>query len=144
MGISISLHLGGFVGNSFQQIGQLDLVLLARLGTVWMGFKHLPSGNVIVILKMPPSQMVFSLPGIPHSHILRSRTPCAFLTGRAQKPNGWSFRHCFLYEGRENKILVSHLLYVSHDRNSNVPLLGKARLGQRHDGRDVLCAEDMR
>ena len=106
--------------------------------------KHLPSGNVIVILKIPPSHIVFSLPGIPHSHILRSRTPCAFLTGRAQKPNGWSFRHCFLYEGRENKILVSHLLYVSHDRNSNVPLLGKARLGQRHDGRDVLCAEDMR
>ena len=40
MGMSISLHLGGFVGNSFQQIGQLDLVLLA-FGDCMDGFQTL-------------------------------------------------------------------------------------------------------
>lgn len=35
----------------------------------------LPSGNCMVSLNNPPSQIVFSLPGMPHSQFLRSRTP---------------------------------------------------------------------
>lgn len=58
--------------------------------------QHSPSGNVMVILKTPPSHIVLSLPGMPHSHVLRSMTPFLPLTGRAQKPKGWSRLHCFL------------------------------------------------
>jgi len=58
--------------------------------------KNAPSGNVTSSLNSPPSQIVFSLPGTPHSQALRSRMPWAFLTGLAKKPKGWSLRHCFL------------------------------------------------
>jgi hypothetical protein len=65
-----SVHFGGFVGYS--------------------------SGNVTSSLKRPPSHIVFSLPGTPHSHFLRSIMPFAPRMGFAKKPKGWSRRHCFL------------------------------------------------
>jgi hypothetical protein len=57
------------------------------------------SGNVRVNLNKPPSQIVLSFPGMPTSQLLRSSTPLEPLTGRAKKPNGWSFRHCLLLQG---------------------------------------------
>lgn len=66
---------------------------------------NVPSGNIMVILKVPPSQMVFSFPGMPHSHTLRSMTPWLFLTGLAQKPKGWSRLHCFLGVIQVNVVL---------------------------------------
>lgn len=56
----------------------------------------LPSGNAMVSLNRPPSQIVLSLPGIPHSQFFRSKTPSFVRAGFAKKPKGWSRRHCFL------------------------------------------------
>ena len=70
-----SVHLGGFVGYSAVYVSQLAL-----------GFdvdECSPSGNVKVILNSPPSHRVFSLPGMPHSHCLRSRAPEPFRMGFA-------------------------------------------------------------
>jgi hypothetical protein len=57
---------------------------------------NVPSGNVTSSLNRPPSHIVFSLPGTPTSHFLRSIMPCELRAGLAKKPNGWSRRHCFL------------------------------------------------
>jgi hypothetical protein len=60
------------------------------------GFVGYSSGNATSSLNKPPSQMVFSFPGTPHSHLLRSIMPLAPRMGFAKKPKGWSRRHDFL------------------------------------------------
>lgn len=55
----------------------------------------LPSGNTTLILKTPPSQIVFALPGMLQVQFLRS-IPEGLRSGFATKPKGWSFRHCLL------------------------------------------------
>ena len=60
------------------------------------GFVGYSSGNVTSSLNNPPSQIVFSLPGTPQSHFLRSIIPLAPRMGFAKKPKGWSRRQDFL------------------------------------------------
>ena len=52
------------------------------------GHPSSPSGKVTSSLKRPPSHKVFSLPGIPHSHLFRSSTPCPVRCGLAKNPKG--------------------------------------------------------
>ncbi len=82
------LHLGGFVGYSAWGCA----VNVSRHGRQWglpedrghRGHRRgIPSGNDTTSLNRPPSQMVFSLPGMPHSHDLRSSTPWGVFWGRA-------------------------------------------------------------
>lgn len=61
------IHFGGFVGYSATNVSFIRLPGASR--------KDSPSGKITLNLNRPPSQSVFSLPGIPHSQVLRSRTP---------------------------------------------------------------------
>ena len=58
----------------------------AHLGGL-LGYSSVKS---IVSLKRPPSQIVFALPGITHSHAMMFCEPSALLRGFATKPYGWS------------------------------------------------------
>lgn len=100
-GVVLYIHFGGFVGYS--------------------------SGNVTSSLNRPPSQMVFSFPGTPTSHFLRSIMPFAPRMGFAKKPKGWSRRHCFL--GR-----VSCLYVSSKGTSRHIPLLRQPVHAQSHYG----------
>lgn len=73
------LHFGGFVGYS----GRANKPQVSSLIFQFIGLGKLPSGNCTVSLNWPPSQMVFSFPGIPHSQFLRSRMPSLLRVGRA-------------------------------------------------------------
>lgn len=88
-------------------LSHLSPVVVCHSGKAWEALYKadggslevcVPSGNVTLTLNSPPSHSVFSFPGTPHSHILRSSAPCAFLTGLAKNPNGWSLRHCLLQD----------------------------------------------
>lgn len=81
-------------------------------------------------LNRPPSQMVFSLPGIPHSHTFRSRVPAAVRAGLAQKPNGWSLRHCLLCLCQPDE---GHVGFGASEQD--LPLLLQSVLAQRHVAR---------
>ena len=74
------VHFGGLVGYSEEVI----ISLASSLGMEY----GLPSGNSTSSLKSPPSQSVFSLPGMPHSHFFKSRVPVVVLAGLAKKPKG--------------------------------------------------------
>jgi hypothetical protein len=99
MEMNEELTFGGFRGIFCSLDVSIGLFGLAKLGE---GDK--PSGKIIVNLKRPPSQMVFSFPGMPHSHCLMSRTPWAFRMGLAKNPNGWSLRHCLLFSKSATEI----------------------------------------
>lgn len=87
----------------------------------------------MVILNMPPSHIVFSLPGIPHSQTLRSITPFLSLVGRAQKPNGWSFLHCFLVRRNVSPAPMRDTNRVRGCVGAgNIPLFGEAHLTESH------------
>lgn len=78
---------------SFQHIGAPAILRLSassiRGGNVHFGgFVGYSSGKVTSSLNKPPSQMVFSLPGTPQSHFLRSIIPLAPRIGFAKKPKG--------------------------------------------------------
>ena len=93
-------HLGGrVVGRTCTLVVLLD-TLNQNVSVVplrWRGYVHMrccrgfwrnefvgvPSGKTRVTLKSPPSQGVFSFPGTPHSHDLRSRPPNSFFRGLA-------------------------------------------------------------
>ena len=71
------LHLGGFVGYSAWRTSVVIQYAKKEVDV------RIPSGKVTVSLKRPPSQIVFSFPGMPHSQTLRSSTPWAFFCGLA-------------------------------------------------------------
>lgn len=64
----MDLHLGGFVGYSAHRRSVEVLVLERRHGRI-------PSGKMTSSLNRPVSQIVFSLPGMQHSHFFKSRVP---------------------------------------------------------------------
>jgi hypothetical protein len=73
------------------------------------GGEDMPSGKIMSSLNSPPSQIVFSLPGIPQLHFIRSRPPLGDLAGFAKNPNGWSLRHCLLCACRARQLRVLHV-----------------------------------
>jgi len=91
---------------------------------------NLPSGNETSSLNKPPSHIVFSLPGTPHSHFLRSITPL-LRAGLAKKPKGWSRRHCLLYN--LDRLAGNSLLNRMRDGEmKRLPFLRESVLAERH------------
>lgn len=105
-----------------------------------------PSGKVMVILNRPPSHMVFSLPGMPHSQTLRSSTPSVRFTGRAQNPKGWSFLHCFLRRRLESATRTSctRCWNVSEHGICSSCRVGLPLLGQSHGTKSHGCVRSGR
>lgn len=68
----MGLHLGGFVGYSAHRM-LVEVLILERSWREVVG--GIPSGKMTSSLNRPVSQMVFSLPGIEHSHFFKSRVP---------------------------------------------------------------------
>lgn len=64
----MGLHLGGFVGYS-AHTRLVEVLILEKC------HGRIPSGKMTSSLNRPVSQMVFSLPGMEHSHFFKSRVP---------------------------------------------------------------------